>query len=340
MIVSLRNKLFDWHILPCEKFSIPVISVGNLSAGGTGKTPHVEYLVRLLQDTYQIATLSRGYGRKSKGFILANEEATSIIIGDEPKQYANKFKKILVAVAEKRSDGIKNLLKLKSVPDLILLDDAFQHRYVQPGLSILLTDYHRLYINDYLIPSGRLREPVSGAKRADIIIVTKTPKIFSPILRRKIIQDFHLQPHQHIFFSYINYYSLIPFNNAAKEIPEGKKKFYTILLFAGIANSYPIQEYLKTFCEELATIQFSDHYQYTRKDLEHIATTFQNIFSKNKIIVTTEKDAMRLKNTSLQEIIVNLPVFYLPIEVVFHKQDKEVFNQLVLEYVRKNKSKC
>ena len=189
MIMLVRNLLFDLGVLPSEKFDIPVISVGNLSLGGTGKTPHIEYLIRLMGDRMLTATLSRGYGRESKGFILASRRSNVKYIGDEPLQFVKKFHNIKVAVDEKRVRGIHKLMDKFPDLGLVLLDDAFQHRWVKPGISILLTDYHQLFTEDHVVPSGRLREFRSGAKRADVIIVTKTPKVFSPITRRRILED-------------------------------------------------------------------------------------------------------------------------------------------------------
>ena len=332
--IYLRNKLFDWHLLPSKAFKIPIISVGNLSVGGTGKTPHIEYLVRLLSPKNKLAILSRGYGRKTNGFLLATENHTAEQLGDEPLQFKSKFKDIEIAVDEHRKHGIQQLLKLFPALQEILLDDAFQHRYVKPGLSILLTDYHRLYVNDYLLPSGRLREPRLAAKRADIIIVTKTPKIFSPIVRRQIAEKIHPKPHQHLFFSYISYGKLITLST--DEYYELPGKIRSILLVAGIANYYPLQEHLNRYCDELITLNFADHHRYSLADVENIQKSFSDIFSQNKIIVTTEKDAMRLKNPDLHEIVVNLPIYYLPIEIEFHKGDKEKFDKLIWNYVKKN----
>lgn len=332
--ICLRNKLFDWHLLPSKTFKIPVISVGNLSVGGTGKTPHIEYLVRLLSQKNKLAILSRGYGRKTKGFLLATEKHTARQLGDEPLQFKEKFKNIEIAVDERRKHGILQLLKLFPALNGILLDDAYQHRYVKPGLSILLTDYHRLYVNDFLLPSGRLREPRFEAKRADIIIVTKTPKIFSPIVRRQIAEKIQPKNYQNLFFSYISYGQLVSLATGEQFIPQGKVR--SILLVAGIANCYPLQEHLNRFCDELLTMHFADHHDYTIADLKNIEKSFSDIFSQNKIIVTTEKDAMRLKNPDLYEIVVNLPIYYLPIEIEFHKGDKEKFDKLIWNYVKKN----
>jgi len=335
LVTLMRNKLFDWHILPSESFNIPIISVGNLSYGGTGKTPHVEYLIRLLQKEFKVATLSRGYGRKTKAFVLASEFSSFHEIGDEPLQYSQKFKGIDVAVDEKRRRGIRLLNNLNPDLNAILLDDAYQHRYVKPGLSILLTDFHKLYVNDYLIPTGTLREFRKGAKRADIIIITKTNVVLSPITKRRITNLIKPCKHQKLYFSHIKYAHKIALTDFI-ESPD-KKKYNTIILFNGIANSYPFQEYLRNYCSELIVIDFPDHHIYTENDLEKIKTTYLDVFSKNKIIFTTEKDAMRLIKTDLFERIKNLPIFYVPIEIKFHLGGEKGFDKQIVEYVKENK---
>ncbi len=334
LIMQVRNLLFDHGILRSETFNIPVISVGNLSVGGTGKTPHIEYLIRLFGDRINIATLSRGYSRESKGFILGSQESGVKDIGDEPLQIAKKFHSIKVAVNEKRSRGIEMLIEKFPDLGLILLDDAFQHRWVRPGISILLTDYHHLYMDDYIIPSGRLREFRSGAKRADVIIVTKTPKVLSPITRRKIQDDIKPRPSQQIFFSYINYRPLVPVNEG-QDMTILKKLSY-ILLFTGIANDYPIQEEFRRKCTELSVIKFPDHHQYNLEDLENIRSQFIDLPSRKKIIITTEKDLMRLKNSEFSNFLKDLPLFYLPIEIDFHEKDKQGFDMLIKDYVEQN----
>lgn len=335
LIVGLRNKLFDWRILPSEKFNLPVISVGNLSAGGTGKTPHIEYLIRLLSGSLKVSSLSRGYGRKTSGFIAAAEKDNATSIGDEPMQYFKKFAALNVFVDENRSRGIKNIINISPETGVILLDDGFQHRYVKPGLSILLTDYHKLYYNDYLLPSGTLREPIKGAARADIIIVTKTPTVLSPIVRRKITNDLRPEPHQKIYFSFIKYGNIHSlWKSECSFIPE--RKYSHILLFAGIANPYPLQDQLRKYCNELSTLQFADHHQYTLSDLELINKKFNDLYSRNKLLITTEKDAMRLFNPEIMEKAVQMPVHYLPIEVDFHNGDKSDFDEQIWNYVNKN----
>ena len=334
--MSVRNFLFNCKILRVKSFNIPVISVGNLSFGGTGKTPHIEYLIRLLKDKYTVAALSRGYGRKTKGFILASKKSTPCKIGDESLQYKTKFKdSIEVAVDGKRRRGIKNLINKFPKLNAILLDDAFQHRWVKPGLSILLTDFHKLYSNDFPPPSGTLREFRSGAKRADIIIVTKTTSALSPITRRRLTKIIKPKEHQTLYFSYIKYGVLQSLQNE-DTIPKSKK-FSTILLFSGIANSYPIQDKLRKKCNELIVMDFKDHHKYSIKDLTKIKKKFEDIYTKNKIIITTEKDAMRLTKPELIKFAKDLPIYYLPIEVKLHKDDAKEFDKQIIDYVRKNK---
>lgn len=338
LVVHLRNKLFDWNIVTSKSFPLPVIAVGNLSTGGTGKTPHTEYLIKLMQDNnLQPATLSRGYGRDTKGYIEAGEQSDYHEIGDEPLQFSHKFEGVTVAVDEKRKRGIRMLLKKHPAPGAIILDDAFQHRYVKPDLSILLTDYHNLYTENYLLPTGNLREMRCGAKRADIIIVTKTPSVLSPLDRRQIEAKIKPRPHQKLFFTKITYCKPLPLPGTEPVFdPTGLN---TILMFSGIANSYPFQEYLKTKCSELIVLEFPDHHKYSRKDIGKIIDTYKDIFSMKKAILTTEKDAMRLIKSRLMDHLKDYPVFYVPINIVFQDKEKNAFNKLVLDYVRKDKGK-
>ena len=334
LAMQIRNLLFDLHVLPSIKFIKPVISVGNLTYGGTGKTPHIEYLIRLLKPTMFLATLSRGYGRKSKGFIIASIRSNVKYIGDEPMQFLRKFGGIKVVVDEKRKRGIQLLSDKYPGLKVILLDDAFQHRYVTPGLSILLTDYHKPYYEDWVLPSGTLREFRSGSHRADIIIVTKTPKIFSPITRRRIIEELKPAGHQRVYFSYIKYVDPLPvFDSLNLTFPE---KVTNILLFTGIANDYPLREHLERMCSELVVLKFADHHPYNLRDIEEITRKFNNLPTQKKIIMTTEKDMMRLKTQELSTNLKNLPLFYVPMEIDFHGNDKENFDNEMLNYVEKN----
>lgn len=332
--MAIRNRLYDWYILPSKEFKIPVISVGNLSMGGTGKTPHVEYIIRLLSNKKNIATLSRGYKRKTRGYLEASLSSSALDVGDEPLQYVNKFENTVVAVDENRVHGIHKIMKLYPEVKLIILDDAFQHRRVKPGLNILLTDYHNLYKDDYLFPAGTLREFRSGAGRADIIVVTKTDEVLSPILARMIIEKINPKPWQNVFFSKIEYSSMQPVPGL--KTPPFVQKVHSILLVAGIANPYPLVNHLKTLCYDLETMIFPDHHVFTPNNIKQIATRFNDMYSKNKILVTTEKDAMRFCKPILIEEFENLPFFYIPISIRFHTFGENNFDQTIIEYVTRN----
>ncbi|MDD3637477.1 MAG: tetraacyldisaccharide 4'-kinase [Bacteroidales bacterium] len=332
LVLILRHALYDWGVFRSTSFKIPVVCVGNLSMGGTGKTPHIEYLIRLFANKYKTAVLSRGYGRSTKGFLLAKGEMTYRDIGDEPMQYFKKFKNVTVAVDEKRVRGVNTLLNSPSPPEIILLDDAFQHRAIRAGLNILLTDFHNLYPNDFLFPAGHLRDITAAAKRADIIIVTKTPKVFSPFTRRRLIEIIQPKPSQTLYFSYLSYGRMIPVGETRQTATP--RRISTILLFCGIANPYPLQDFLQNKCTELITVDFPDHHIYTQKDMHHIVNEYENILGKNKIIVTTEKDAMRLIDSPYFSLFKNIPLFYVPIEVNFHEDEQQSFDQQLNEYVR------
>lgn len=336
LIIRIRHFLFDIGVLKSVSYKIPIIGVGNLVLGGTGKTPQVEHLVRLLSDNFQVAILSRGYGRKSKGFLKADQYSKYEDIGDEPMQYYRKFhKNVVVAVDGNRRRGISHLMEDKDHHDVVLMDDSFQHRYVKPGLSILLTDYQKLYKDDFMLPVGSLRDTVASAKRADIIIVTKTDRVLSPIIRRNIEEIIKPEPHQKLYYSYISYGNFTPLIGVNKVMVP--KDMNTILLFTGIANPYPLQEYLRNKCTELLAMDFPDHHTYTKKDLKSIRSKFEGLFTRKKIIITTEKDAMRLINSPYLSELNNLAVFYIPIEIKIHKQDRESFKDQIINYVRENK---
>ncbi len=338
LITWIRNICFDFGILPSKSFSIPIISVGNLRAGGTGKTPHIEYLVKLLHPKYKTGVLSRGYGRKTTGFILADESATASEIGDEPLQIFKKFTDLTVAVKSNRVKGIKKMLELQPDIKTILLDDAFQHRYVKPGLSILLTEYSDLYSDDFMLPAGNLREWASGASRADVIVVTKTPQFFSPLDRRSILDKIEPKPYQRVYFSYTKYGELISLNNPDVQSPFTKEYYferdYTFLVLTGIAKPINIQYYLKSKVTEILPLAFADHHEFISEDMQELRKSFDSISNSKKIIITTEKDAMRLKNPEIAGLIADLPIFYLPMQVVFHGNDESNFNNHILDYVR------
>lgn len=334
--MHLRNKLYDRKIFCSTKPDVPTISVGNLCVGGTGKTPHIEYLIQTLKSEFYIATLSRGYGRHSSGFVLADTQSTASDIGDEPMQFKKKFSGIRVAVDEKRVRGVERLLNNFPSLQAVLLDDAFQHRAIAPGLSIILTDFSKLYVNDFVVPTGRLREFRSGSKRADIIIVTKCPHVLLQIERKRLTDEIKPLSHQQIYFSSIKYGDFIPLY-AAKN-PFTKEYYFernfSILLVTGIANTTTLSYYLKDKIKNVEHLKFPDHHDFSKKDLEKIRLAYNSITATNKIILTTEKDAMRLKNTDFLTILKDLPVFYIPIEVVFDDKDKNALNSQIINYVR------
>jgi tetraacyldisaccharide 4'-kinase len=339
LAVVIRNKLFDFGFIPqTEMNDIALIGVGNLTVGGTGKTPHVEYLVRLLHPRYKVGTLSRGYGRKTRGFRIVTKDATTLQIGDEPKQFRHRFPdEIPVAVDAKRVHGVKKLLANFSALQVVILDDVFQHRRIKPGLQIMLTDYGRLFYKDHLLPTGLLREPKSGASRADIIVVTKTPDFFSPLERKRIMKEIKPQPYQKIYFSKIVYGEFIPFSDNLAEIVTKEICFsqkYSVVLLTGIANSHSLEYFLKDKVKELVPFRFRDHHEFMPADLLRLQEIFQNTKGEKKIVLTTEKDAMRLQKPGLLEYLGELPVYYVPIEVAFQDQDAADFNQQINDYVR------
>ena len=317
-ITSIRNFLFDKGILKSYSFDIPIIAVGNLSVGGTGKTPQIEYLIRLLSSNYKIATLSRGYKRKSEGFVLADSNSNAEILGDEPFQIHQKFPNIHVAVDTQRKNGIEQLLKLDNKPEVILLDDAFQHRKVKAGLYILLSSYNDLYFKDFILPTGNLRESKSGAKRANVIIVTKCPKDLSELAQQNIIKKIGLNVL--IFFSFIDYDSEVYNEFESKKVEEIID--VDKLLLAGIAKPEPFFAYLQA--EKNVKMVYPDHHHFSEKDIEEIKNK-----ASNKLIITTEKDYVRLKNQNLKSL------FYLPIKSSFISKGDD-FNQTILNYVGKS----
>ncbi len=335
IIIRLRNLLFDAGILSSKSFSFPVIVVGNLSTGGTGKTPHVIYLVNLLKEQFKVATLSRGYGRKTKGFLMADENVTAVDVGDEPMLYYHRFaKSIIVGVGEKRVEAIEKIKTQHPLTGVIILDDAFQHRYVKGGINILLTEFHHPYFNAYLLPAGNLREPRNGMKRADIIIVTKCPDDLNNLVQKTYADKINLLPHQQIFFSGVKYGNLIAINDHSL-IAINSLKEYDVLLVTGIANPEPVLNFLKSVCNDVSSLSFADHHPFTLNDIVLIERNFNTIASGKKIIITTEKDAMRLSDAALLSHINKLPFYYLPIEVYFINNQNE-FDQNIIKYVTKN----
>ena len=333
LAVSLRNELFALGILKERSFSIPVISVGNITVGGSGKTPHVEYLIRLLQDYIKVGVLSRGYKRKSHGYVLADDNSTMRDLGDEPYQIKQKFHDIYVAVDKNRCNGITRLTHDKATSNVgvILLDDAFQHRYVKPGLNILLVDYHRLIIYDRLLPAGRLREPLNGKQRADIVIITKCPRDLKPMEFRILTKAMDLFPYQQLFFTTIDYGTpQALFSDKTTSLNK-----YNVLLVTGIASPEQMENDMKHKCRSLTSLVFEDHHLFNTKDEQRINNAFERLPSP-KIIVTTEKDSTRLINLNGLTTEVRDAIFVLPIKVKFMLNQGELFNNKIISYVRKN----
>ena len=332
IVLKIRHKLFDWEILKAQQFDFPIICIGNLCLGGTGKTPMTEYLINKLKGRKRVATLSRGYGRKTKGFVLANASANCETIGDEPFQYFRKFNDIQVAVDEDRTEGVQNLISQSNAPEVILLDDAFQHRQIQAGLNILLTDYNCPYTEDYLLPTGTLRDIRSAAKRADIIVVTKSPEKLSDKEFENLKVRLKPNESQKIFSSYMVYGEFIPLNEAAKTINPNNADCAFAL--CGIAKPEPFVEEIKSRFGEVKELVFGDHHDFSASDMEKIAKAFETFGNRKAIIVTTEKDASRLMKNSYLCQFNNLPIFALPIEVRFHQED--AFDSEIDTYVRSN----
>ena len=355
LAVKLRNLLFNMGVLKSRAFDVPVISVGNITVGGTGKTPHVEYLVGLLQHLCHVAVLSRGYKRKSKGFVKATADTPMSEIGDEPYQMKQKFPQVTIAVDANRCHGIDLLMSERQKPDVILLDDAYQHRYVKPGINILLVDYHRLIIYDELLPAGRLREPLSGKDRADIVIVTKCPKELKPMDYRVITRAMNLYPFQQLYFTTLEYGDLRPVFKggasasasaaasvsaaASAHVPcaatLSQLKDCHVLLLTGIASPQQLLHDLAPLTSNLTPLTFPDHHAFNEKDVSLINDTFAALPSP-RIVITTEKDATRLQATEGLSDLLRANLFILPINVCFMLEQGETFNTYIINYVHKN----
>ncbi len=332
MAITLRKKLYDWGIMRSVKFDLPVICVGNLAVGGSGKTPTTEYLVKLLAD-YKIAILSRGYGRKTKGFVLADASATAETIGDEPLQYYQKFEDVTVAVCEDRVAGIE---KLKENHDLIILDDAYQHRAVQAGFNILLFEFRKLGTLQFLLPAGNLRDVFSSRKRADVLLVTKSPVPLLHVAQQASINELQPNNTQKVLHSYLKYGELKHLYNDESHSLDSIKN-YQIFLLTGIANPAPLIEELEKYSKTIKHEEFPDHYAFKINDIEKFKSAFDAETKKEKIIITTEKDSKRLKAAGFKNLLINLPVYFLPIEVDLFEEDKITFDELILNYVKSNR---
>lgn len=331
---ALRNWFFNKGLTRSFRFDFPVISVGNLSTGGTGKTPHIEFIIRLLKDKYQVGVVSRGYGRRTKGFIVVETGSEARNVGDEPLQIKQNHPEAQVAVGEQRIIAIPSLLHEAPDTQVILLDDAFQHRYVRPGMNILLIDYNHPFYRDNVLPAGNLREFKGGYKRADVIIVTKSPKGLSAEEKKKIVAAIKPGEEQEVFFSYLEYGQPYRLGNRGEGLPQGSKAFF----FAGIANASPVKAYLDGHSTGYEIVKLADHYNYTAFKLEELKKRFDEWEGNNKIMLTTQKDAVKLAQPGLSELIKDWPLFVLPVEVEMNAGDRQHFSTLLQTYIQKELS--
>jgi len=330
-VVVLRNLAYDLGLFKSQSFDLPLISIGNLSVGGSGKSPMAEYLIRLLKDKYKLATLSRGYGRLSSGFRIIEADSSSSESGDEPLQFKRKFHDITVAVCEKRAEGI---LRLEQDHELIIMDDAFQHRAVKPGLSILLFEYSTLFKKQWLLPTGNLREPVWGIERADIVVVTKCPEKLDMDQQNSIMSRLRSN---NVFFSFLKYANLkslneITIERSLKSLNEKSK----VLLLTGIANAAPLFTELSSYGSELIHHQYPDHHQFSDKNITKLVNAFNKLSGDDNLIITTEKDAQRLDGSGIREQLKALAIYYLPVEAEFKEPGKTRFNKLIEDYASKS----
>ncbi|MFW5710110.1 MAG: tetraacyldisaccharide 4'-kinase [Bacteroidota bacterium] len=340
MVVGLRNKFFDYSIIQSKEFDIPVISVGNITVGGTGKTPHVEYLISILKNDFNIATLSRGYKRKTSDFRIASLDSTATEIGDEPRQIKRKFPDIEVAVDKKRARGIQELTRTFQDLNAIILDDAYQHRYVKPGISILLIDYNRLITRDYLLPFGRLREKPYEKRRANIILITKCPNRLKPIEKRLVIKDLNLFPYQNLYFTSYEYGDILPVfpgEANAMQFREARALKPSVLLITGIANPRMLKRHVRGITTRITELSYPDHYSFKEKDIQLISKNYKALEGDEKLIITSEKDAMRLQEMEDIPPDVKSSLYYIPVKVVILDDQEKKFNQQIINYVRSNK---
>ncbi len=339
--VYFRNRMYDLKFFKSTEFEIPVISVGNITVGGTGKTPHVEYLVNLLQKDFKLAVLSRGYKRKTKGFGEVLVDSTVADCGDEPLQIKRKFPQVGVFVDEKRVHGIEEIMRLYEAqqPDLILLDDAFQHRQVSAGINILLIDYNRPISEDRLLPLGRLREGKTQVRRATMMIYTKCPREVTPINRRIIMKNVNLRPYQDLYFTTLEYDIPRPvFAKGSKALSESLKTLPSVLLMTGIAQPEPLKKHIATLSKNIEELHFPDHHFFTSGDLQQIVSRFDAMSGAEKIIITTEKDAIRLRDIDELPEVLKENIYYIPVKTKFLDSEGKSFDQKIVNYVRENKS--
>lgn len=339
IVIYMRNFLYDYNILKSTDFDIPVISIGNITVGGTGKTPHTEFLIALLKKHVEVASLSRGYKRKSKGFRLVETDSDVNDVGDEPLQIKRKFPEVTVAVDENRVHGINRLLQGPVQPDVILLDDAFQHRRVNPGINILLIDYNRPIDSDHLLPLGYLRERKYQQRRANVIIYTKCSDKITPIKRRIIMKEVNLRPYQSLYFTTMEYDDPTPvFPDVAVPIPGLHEKQIASLLLSGIASPDQFRNYLSSKTNLLDELVFGDHHRYSAKDIRQIEQKYEQFKDQDPFILTTEKDTMRLRGEADLPVAIRSRLYYIPVKIKFLQSEGKSFEKKIVGYVKDNRS--
>lgn len=329
LAIAVRNWLYDKKIFGSQSFGLPLICVGNLSVGGTGKSPMVEYLIRLLKSEFKVGVLSRGYKRKTRGYALADETTTALDIGDEPMQFHLKYPEIPIAVGEERLEAIPQMLHDRPETEVILLDDAFQHRRITAGLNILLTDYSNLFTRDFYLPTGDLRDLRSGYRRAQIIVVTKCPPALAIEEKESITAEINPLPGQPVFFTAIEYGQ--PYHIISREATEINSRT-EVLLVSGIANPRPLEKLLEKYCHSYHALHYSDHHIFTIDDIRDIRKRFGELDAANKIILTTEKDAVRLIKFNAE--IRDMPFFVIPVRHHFLFNEGEAFDRQVTGFIR------
>jgi len=328
IITKIRNLFFDWSIFPSRGYKTPIICIGNLSVGGTGKTPLTDYIIHLLKKEYKVAVLSRGYGRKKQDFRYVSYNSKVKEVGDEPLMLKKKHPNIIIAVDSNKRRGVKKIIQDNNI-SIILLDDGFQHRWIKAGMNILLTKYELPFYNDYLYPFGKLRENKNGAKRSDIIIITKCPNTINPITKKGMIEKLNINYHQKVYLSKIEYED----GTGLKRINNSIKK-YSIILVTGIEDATPLINYLNQENYKINHLKYSDHHNYTEKDCQNILDTYHKESNINKIILTTDKDKVKLEE--FNAIFEPVKIHHISIKTNIEMEAE--FKKQIIDYVRKNTS--
>lgn len=331
--ILLRYAAYRFGIFRSYSFDLPVIVVGNLAVGGAGKSPMTAFLIRLLKDEYRLAVLSRGYGRKSKGFRLVTPDDLVVLSGDEPLQFKRRFPDQTIAVCESRVEGIQ---KLQADHELIVLDDAYQHLSLKPSFQILLFDFASLKKIDFLLPAGNLREPIWAKNRADILVISKSPKGLSPTEKLQIRKKLQPKAHQALFFSYLKYGDLVSLDGTSTRTLDSITEQTQLLVLSGIANPDPILQELRKYTRFVEHHDYPDHHVFTQKNILKLAAAFGQLSAADKLIITTEKDAQRLRLPELKKLVSSIPIFVLPVEADFEEPDKEDFEHLLKQHVREH----